>query len=114
LGQQYNAQFSSLTNPPKIVQYAIFLLAYDAHTSSGVGCLLWRSDARDQDHLKSLANLFDGIDMEVEEVRVVDLMVDIRAKLNRQFILRYWLRIAYDHLTRLQFAAFGLRPLSLP
>jgi hypothetical protein len=41
-------------------------------------------------------------------------MFDIRAKLNGQFILRYRLRVAYDHFTRLQFATCGLRPLSLP
>jgi hypothetical protein len=65
ISQQNNAQFSILTDPPKISQDTIFLLLNDTHTGSRVERLLSASDARDQDDLKSLANLFDGIDSEV-------------------------------------------------
>jgi hypothetical protein len=65
VGQQYNAKFSIPADAPKIVQDAILLLLYDAPTRVDIGCLLWASYARSQDHLKSLANLMDRIDSEV-------------------------------------------------
>ena len=104
---------ASVANPAQITQYALWVFAYYIQAGIEIGRLLSAAAPVRQDHLETLASLFNGVLAKVQEVVVARPAIQVAANLNSQFGIRHRLQIAYDNLTFMQIAPVGIRLLPL-